>query len=126
MSGTWFFSSAAGDRAVRFAGGAGFFSDDDGFWGSGDGIIDGDGGTITTNARWGFGNRNGSDTFASGTSGEVLKLDGVHQTSIPAGFQNQVLVNTLDVPQLNPVSASLPLMFAFISLAISGSRRKRA
>lgn len=135
MSGIWFFSDGAGDMASRFAGGTGNFADDDGFWGAGVGVINANQGftgvdNITPSARWGFGNSDGSDsTYNVGSSfDQVLVLNGTFNAtaSIPAGFQNQVFVNTLDVPELNPVSASLPLMFAFISLAISGSRRKRA
>ncbi|ODT61890.1 hypothetical protein ABS71_16525 [bacterium SCN 62-11] len=139
MSGTWFFSHTAGDMAARFAGsgdglflGSGF-SADDGFWGAGDGTLDATrefGDTIASNARWGFGNNASydSDYFQNSSSGQVLVLNGVFNAgpSLPAGFQNQVFVNSLQVPELNPVSASLPLMFAFLSLALSGSRRKRA
>lgn len=137
MSGTWFFSTGAGNMAARFAGGTGVFSDDDGFWGAGVGVVDADSeitgvDNLTGSARWGFGNNDGTEDFynQNSTLDQILVLDGVFNAApvIPAGFQNQVFVNTLDAsaPELNPVGASLPLMFAFLSLAISCSPRKRA
>jgi len=61
-NGTWWYSHDAGDMASRFAGSGLYFSNDDGIWGAGNGVIDGDSNPSGDSAvAWGHGNYNSSN-----------------------------------------------------------------
>jgi hypothetical protein len=53
-SGTWRFSSGAGNMLSRFAGSGSRFSSDDGLWGAGSGVVNGDGSNYPSEF-WGHG-----------------------------------------------------------------------
>ncbi|GAA5508449.1 PKD domain-containing protein [Novipirellula caenicola] len=86
-NGTWRFSNSAGDMASRFAGTSADpdFSNDDGIWGGGNGIVDGNGGS-DSNVAWGHSN------WQSGDSSDRLYQNGVI-SSPSAGFKNFMYVD---------------------------------
>ena len=64
LSGTWWFSSAAGSMLSRFDGSGSSFSSDDGVWGAASGIVDGD--TGYPSGFWGHGNGAAGDSGCAG------------------------------------------------------------
>ena len=60
-SGTWRFSSGAGDMLTRFASSGTSFSNDDGVWGGGTGLVDGDSISLPSDF-WGHGNQDRGDS----------------------------------------------------------------
>ncbi len=109
ISGLWRFSSTADNLAARFDGSSGtnFVTDSTfgstiegtGIWGAGTGVIDGSNGLFGPSAlagwSWGFGNLNGSDSFNGQNFNAVLMIDGIPQSSLPAGFKNLMYVEQL-------------------------------
>ena len=135
FSGTWRFSSGAGDLSSKFDGSSGteFVSDlgpmtpGNGIWGAGNGVIDGTT-AITfppvfppkTNLLWGVGNLDGNDFFSAFANSGTLILNGEVQTSLPPGFKNLMYVQTTAVPE--------PSSFLFLGLPLlitAGVRRYR-
>ncbi|MEC5126878.1 autotransporter-associated beta strand repeat-containing protein [Verrucomicrobiales bacterium BCK34] len=90
-SGTWRFSTGAGNLATRFAGSGGNFSWDDGVWGAGNGLVNADLGTspsgVEGNIQWGHGN------FDSSDGSDKLYQNGV-VSAVPADFKNLLYVNS--------------------------------
>jgi len=64
LSGTWRFSSTAGSMLSRFESQGSSFSSDDGLWGAGTGIVNGEGGARPADF-WGHGNTNGGDSLCA-------------------------------------------------------------
>jgi hypothetical protein len=65
LSGTWRFSSTAGSMLSRFGGQGSSFSSDDGLWGAGTGIVNGDSDGIIHGDFWGHGNTDGGDSLCA-------------------------------------------------------------
>lgn len=80
-TGTWQFSNNAGDMAAKFAGSGSNFSDDDGVWGAGSGLLNANGNGLTT-WQWGHANNNSSD------SSDTLARNGVRTQSVAPVFPN--------------------------------------
>ena len=121
-AGTWYFSTGAGNMTTRFAGSGSNFSNDDGLWGAGTGILNGDGGTGPQGSAmaWGIGNFDFSD------SNGTLWQDGV-PSALPAGFRNYVYVedSIAAVPEIDASSATIPLaLMLCLFLTLSERRRK--
>lgn len=135
FSGTWRFSSGAGDLSSRFDGSSGteFVTDagpvapGNGIWGAGNGVIDGTTPIAfppvfppETNLEWGIGNLNGNDFYSAFANSGTLVLNGEVQTSLPPGFKNLMYVQTTAVPE--------PSSFLFVGLPLliaAGVRRYR-
>jgi hypothetical protein len=66
LSGTWRFSSTAGSMLSRFESQGSSFSSDDGLWGAGTGIVNGDGGARPADF-WGHGNWQSGDLSTCAT-----------------------------------------------------------
>ena len=68
-TGTWRFSHNAGDVRGKFSSSGSGFSKDDGLWGAGSGIVDGNG--YAPSEFWGHGNHNSGDSLC-----QYVYLDG--------------------------------------------------
>jgi|GEM_PF-887709 len=105
FSGTWRFSSTAGDLLSKFDGSSGdSFVEDflgNGIWGAGPGAIDGTNEPISPGSiggwNWGYGNLNGSDFFMEFANSGTLVLNGELQSNLPEGFKNLMFVEELEM-----------------------------
>lgn len=124
LSGTWRFSDSAGNLLTKFGGSGSNFSGDDGIWGAGTGLIDGDFNANINNWTWGYGNYDGVDTFTSNITNGTLRINGVTQSSLPSGFKNFMYVDDGQVSAV-PEPSSLAIFAIGACVAGVGALRRR-
>jgi hypothetical protein len=125
LLGTWRFSDGAGNMTSKFSGSGSVFSDDDGIWGAGTGLIDGDFNSNINNWTWGYGNYNGQDTYVGFIiSDGTLRLNGATQSNLPIGFKNFMYVDDGQVSEV-PEPSSLVLFGIGACVAAGGAALRR-
>ena len=113
-SGTWRFSSSAGDMSTRFASSSGGsqFSNDDGMWGGGTGIVNGDYPNIIPSDFWGHGNYNSGDYTCGRAFLGSSSPSGLSVTGNLMYLRMQAGATLAPTMRSSPIASATPGMFA--------------